>query len=558
MLETKLDKFTNLFNRVYLSHKGREAVSRTYLAGITSYWLQQNHFSESSLKKCQSLINKYVQPKSSSTAGFQRYLPTRKAGAGATNLVALSKSLKVAVIQKLLQKDNPIGKFPRTVLRLLGIDTDAILWAAKWEIKVIGYYLREAGLSFWEELLLLYLDLREKFYDVAETNAQYRIPLTEGKPWMSPSQIKRSGIMLPFKDTQWLDKITIFNKQYKQFISLFPLRSQLLNTKGQIIPQEKIQELANLLNQGQCTIPIRNAITSHMTRKQLDFNPNLQKPTQGCILGEALASQAIRSLNKNTYLALIREKAMKDFSASSKWLKAGFNYPPDVIFKASARISDAKAPAIYKSTALKYLLRGYRELKSLAKQGRRDSHCYFCQQMENVDFEHVFLFCPAALYIRSHIDEVVYRHTGTIIQWSLDAFNLMSNTGNKLQSAVAIAAKITFVGVLHLEIHKKTKTYSTSEEKLLEITNKIFSDLKIVNSNFLKCSYIRKRLKYSKLNNSFFKSFHKLRMECLPNGASQFYINRANAEVTNEEALIIQILTQPSPLADITHQFQFS
>ena len=78
--------------------------------------------------------------------------------------MALSKSLKVAVIQKLLQKDNPIGKFPRTVLRLLGIDTDAILWAAKWEIKVIGYYLREAGLSFWEELLVLYLDLREKFY----------------------------------------------------------------------------------------------------------------------------------------------------------------------------------------------------------------------------------------------------------------------------------------------------------------------------------------------------------------------------------------------------------
>ena len=53
---------------------------------------------------------------------------------------------------------------------------------------------------------------------------------------------------------------------------------------------------------------------------------------------------------------------MKDFSASSKWLKAGFNYPPDTLIKASARISDAKAPAIYKSTVLKYLLRGYREL----------------------------------------------------------------------------------------------------------------------------------------------------------------------------------------------------
>ena len=78
--------------------------------------------------------------------------------------------------------------------------------------RVIGYYLREAGLSFWEELLLLYLDLREKFYDVAEINAQYRIPLTEGKPWMSPSHIKRSGITLPFKDRQWLDKIKIFNK----------------------------------------------------------------------------------------------------------------------------------------------------------------------------------------------------------------------------------------------------------------------------------------------------------------------------------------------------------
>ena len=81
-----------------------------------------------------------------------------------------------------------------------------ILWAAKWEIKVIGYYLREAGLSFWEEFLLPYLELREKIYDVTEINAQYRTPLTEGKPWMSPSIIKRSGIMLPFKKYSGLIK----------------------------------------------------------------------------------------------------------------------------------------------------------------------------------------------------------------------------------------------------------------------------------------------------------------------------------------------------------------
>ena len=53
---------------------------------------------------------------------------------------------------------------------------------------------------------------------------------------------------------------------------------------------------------------------------------------------------------KNTYLAIIQEKAMKDFSASWKCFKAGFNYPPDTLIKASARISDAKAPAIHKST----------------------------------------------------------------------------------------------------------------------------------------------------------------------------------------------------------------
>ena len=107
------------------------------------------------VRVCQSLVNKYVQPKSSLTAGFQRYLPTRKADVGATNLVALSKSLKVAVIQKHLQEYNPMGNLPGTILRLLGLNSDMILWADKWEIKVIGYYLREAGLSFWEKLLLL-------------------------------------------------------------------------------------------------------------------------------------------------------------------------------------------------------------------------------------------------------------------------------------------------------------------------------------------------------------------------------------------------------------------
>ena len=160
---------------------------------------------------------------------------------------------------------------------------------------------------------------------------------------MNPSYIKRSGIMLPFKETQWIDKIRIFNKSYKQFILTFPLRSHLLTAKGQIISHDKIQDIANLYNQGHCVIPTRNTIVSHMSRKQLDFNSNIQKPNQGCILGEALASQAIRSLNKNTLVAIIREKAMKDFSASWKWLNAGFNYPPDILIKASERISDAKA-----------------------------------------------------------------------------------------------------------------------------------------------------------------------------------------------------------------------
>ena len=47
-------------------------------------------------------------------------------------------------------------------------------------------------------------------------------------------------------------------------------------------------------------------------------------------------------------------------------------------------------------------------------------------------------------------------------------------------------------------------------------------------------------------------------MECLQTGAFQFHINRADAEDTNEEALITQILTEPSPLASITHQFWYS
>ena len=76
----------------------------------------------------------------------------------------------MSFMQKLLNPNNPIGKLAKSIFTLLGIKPSDVLWASKWEVKVISFYLNEAGLSYWANLISLYLEIRNLFCDATSTD----------------------------------------------------------------------------------------------------------------------------------------------------------------------------------------------------------------------------------------------------------------------------------------------------------------------------------------------------------------------------------------------------
>ena len=500
-----------------------------------------------------------MQPLKPVTFGHQRYLPTNKAGAGAINLVALSKSLKMSFMQKLLSPTNPIGRLAKSIFTLLGIKPSDVLWASKWEIKTISFYLNEAGLSYWANLLTLYMDIRNLFYDATSTEPQFRSPLTENRPWSKLAKLASLKLKLPLDSKYWTDKITIFNSKMTNFISIFPLKSQLLDSSGSLLDHAAITRIAAVFNINSDNVPSHHIIKKHLGHFLSTYNSMLTKPKHGCLLGEALYSRSIRSLNKNTYFAIIRPKALKDFSASKKWMGAGFAYSPSALMQAAQRISNSKASGIYKSTVLKYLLRGFTEPYMLFKLGYRNQECYFCQEKGiHNDFEHLFLFCPAAVFIKAHLDEIVYRHSKVRIDWDPSQLNLMTNKGSKKQRSIAIAAKITYVGILHLEFHKKIKLYYTSESLLIDIVNRIISSLKLTHPSLSDLNPIKRRLKFSKASKTFFKPFSRLRLESSSSPVNNHIRPGSEAFHIVEDQLILSILSTPPSLeSEISQVFSF-
>ena len=162
------------------------------------------------------------------------------------------------------------------------------------------------------------------------------------------------------------------------------------------------------------------------------------------------------------------------------------------------------------------------------------------------------------MFIRSHIDEIVFRHSKVRIDWDPSQLNLMTNKGSKKQRSIAIAAKITYVGILHLEFHKKIKLYYTSESLLIDIVNRIISSLKLIHPSLSDLNPIKRRLKFSKASKTFFKPFSRLRLESSSSPVNNHNRPGSEASHTVEDQLILSILSTPPSLeSEISQVFSF-
>ena len=204
--------------------------------------------------------------------------------------------------------------------------------------------------------------------------------------------------------------------------------------------------------------------------------------------------------------------------------------------QAAQRLSTSKTLGMYKSTALNYLLKGFTEPYMLSNWGYCVQECYFCQKKVLM---HFYLFCPAAMFIRSHLDEIVFRCSEIRIDRDPSQFNLRKYNWSQRQMSIAIATKVMYVDILHLGFHKKARTVC-QKKLLIDIVNRNISGLRLTHPILSDLMPLRSRLRFSKGS----KSFSKLRHE-----SSTSHI-RLGSEVhpSCEDEFVLSILSSPPSL----------
>ena len=113
-------------------------------------------FNKTQLIKPQKIMDLFVIGSSSYTKGNQRYLPSKLGGGGCIHLYSHAKASSQFWLKKLFSElstsiSSDIVYF---VLSLIGLKPKDLLYACKWELKIITNILKNFGLNFWSEIIL--------------------------------------------------------------------------------------------------------------------------------------------------------------------------------------------------------------------------------------------------------------------------------------------------------------------------------------------------------------------------------------------------------------------
>ena len=165
-------------------------------------------FNKTSLKEPQKIMDSFVIRSSPYTKGNQRYLSSKDGGMGCISLFHHAKASSQFWIKKLINGNSIANRCIHYALATINLEPKDLIYAAKWELKIISYFLKNnLGLIFWAEIVLRLDEFRQAINSAAGqtdhesemlTHIQNKIFLTElltiSKP-ITQSNILRESLL---------------------------------------------------------------------------------------------------------------------------------------------------------------------------------------------------------------------------------------------------------------------------------------------------------------------------------------------------------------------------
>ena len=478
-------KVTNVCDRMskfYFSNHARELIISTYVNSVCTYKMLPFTFNKTSLKEPQKIMDSFVIRSSPYTKGNQRYLSSKDGGMGCISLFHHAKASSQFWIKKLINGNSIANRCIHYALATINLEPKDLIYAAKWELKIISYFLKNnLGLIFWAEIVLRLDEFRQAINSAAGQTDHESEMLTH----IQNKNIS-NRIINYFKTNysiKYLKGIpSILDPTWRPIIYFYTQKIHLINSKHNILSLASIKE----------NIPdITMSQYEHLCASLIDYRPkianNILSKIKPDFLTESLKFNIRKGLTSKIYNSLISNITQSDFSAPAKWDKLGFGYSKNLIQQAAKVIHKLKLPTKYKSKLYKHNLVGYKNITLLHKLGYTDStQCSFCKQ-DQIDYAHIFFDCPVSQFLLSIIEDQLYKTIQLSIKISVHLVNMFYLPNkidtNKKQFLFNLIG--SYKVNMHNYYHKHLPIYNPLDEsRIILLYNGILKDCRILNSSF--------------------------------------------------------------------------
>ena len=237
----KVSNVCDRMNKFYFSDHGRELIMSTYVNSVCTYKMLPYTFNKKSLKDLQTIMDSFIIKSASYTKANQRYLKSKDGGIGCINLFYHAKASSQFWIKKLVNSNSISNKFIHSALSTLNLEPKDLIFAARWELKIISNFLKyNLGLEFWAEIILRIDEFRQNINFTANQNEHENDMLTN----ISDSkQINR--IVSYFKNNYSITYLrgipSILDPTWRPIIYFYPQKIHLLNPQHKILPLTSIR-----------------------------------------------------------------------------------------------------------------------------------------------------------------------------------------------------------------------------------------------------------------------------------------------------------------------------
>ena len=503
IINTKLSNLTNRLKAMHFSLTVKEIVIKTYLNSSYNYLTSPILIERKYLHKAQRTVDSYTRGNRSFTSGKQKYLPLKQAGAGATNIYLHLLANQFYWLRKLVQANSLVTQLPIKILQLANMEPKDLLIAADWELAIISNIFTHYGLTFWSKIIKNISTYRYCTNPTPKINALLE-PTTE----IADTKVKKriTNYMKKNLNKSYLKlQPTILSPIWLPVIRTNYYKIHLLDFNNQLMTLEQVNTLSETVLPPMYYTQLQSSmecfITMHAGDKDLDsLAPN------PCI--NSLLTNNHHGLSGKIYDSLVTQHSINHFSAHTKWNKTGHLYSKEDITKAANTICNLKISASIKDTLLKHNLKGYIEIKQLAKLGYLNStRCPTCEE-NNIDYDHILFDCPSTKFILALLTDHIKQVHKTQIQISIQNIHILKLTPTQQKLKPQIKSDLLhLVAVtkyaIHNNYHKNEHILSkTNETPHIRLYNDILHLTHLLNRKMHKFRYVHRRFNHLDVYNS--------------------------------------------------------